>query len=134
MQVNKRILKLRPLWNKVHVIMMVEIILKFWSQIKLAGLRAFLKKIKPRDENCTSFRAEAKLLMTDDVLRNPGGLVKFVVPYCNGDGNEVGEVTQDDIEYDPNYRVYNRKYYTVNATKFIYYNNYHKWIGDLDKV
>ena len=72
--------------------------------------------------------------MTDDVLRNPGGLVKFVVPYYNGDGNEVGEVTQDDIEYDPNYRVYNRKYYTVNATKFIYYNNYQKWIGDLDKV
>ena len=100
--------------------MMVEIILKFWLQIKLAGLQAFLKKIKPRDENCTSFRAEAKLLMTDDVLRNPGGLVKFVVPYCNSDGNEVGVVTQEDVEYDPNYRVYNREYYTVNATKFMY--------------
>ena len=99
---------------------MVEIILKFWLQIKLAGLRAFLKKIKPRDENCTSFRPEAKLLMTDDVLRHPGGLVKFEVPYCNSDGDEVGRVTQKDIEYDPNYRVYNRKYYTVNATICMY--------------
>lgn len=100
--------------------MMVEIILKFLLQIKLAGLQAFLKKIKPRDENCTSFRAEAKLLMTDDVLENPGGLVKFVVPYCSNEGEYLGVVTEEDIEYDPNYRVYNRKYYTVNATKFMY--------------
>ena len=69
-----------------------------------------MKKIKPRDENCTSFRAEAKLLMTDDVLNNPGGLVKFVVPYCNSEGEYLGQVTEDDNEYDPYYRVYNRKY------------------------
>ena len=78
-------------------------------QIKLAGLRAVLEKINPRDENCTSFRAEAKLLMTDDVLDNPGGLVKFVVPYCSSEGEYLGVVTEKDIEYDPNYRVYNRK-------------------------
>lgn len=69
-----------------------------------------MKKIKPKDENCTSFRAQAKLLMTDDVLRNPGGLVKFVVPYCNSEGESLGVVTEEDIEYDPNHRVYNRKY------------------------
>ena len=48
--------------------------------------------------------------MTDDVLRNPGGLVKFVVPYCNNEGEYLGVVTEEDIEYDPNHRVYNRKY------------------------
>jgi len=69
-----------------------------------------LKKIKPKDENCTSFRAEAKLLMTDDVLNNPGGLVKFVVPYCNSEGTYLGAVTEEDGEYDRNHRVYNRKY------------------------
>ena len=105
--------------------MMVKIILKFWLQIKLAGLQAFLQKIKPRDENCTSFRAEAKLLMTDDVLRNPGGLVKFVVPYCNSDGIEVGVVTEEDMEYDRSYRVYNRKYYTVKCQKIYVYHNYY---------
>ena len=48
--------------------------------------------------------------MTDDVLNNPGGLVKFVVPYCNSEGEYLGQVTEDDNEYDPYYRVYNRKY------------------------
>ena len=97
-----------------------KIIVKFMLQIKLAGLQAFLKKIKPKDENCTSFRAEAKLLMTDDVLGNPGGLVKFVVPYCSREGEYLGVVTEEDIEYDRKHRVYNRKYYTVNSTKFMY--------------
>lgn len=48
--------------------------------------------------------------MTDDVLNNPGGLVKFLVPYCNSEGERLGQVTEEDNEYDPYYRVYNRKY------------------------
>ena len=48
--------------------------------------------------------------MTDDVLREPGGLVKFMVPYCNSDGEYVGVVTEQDDEYDDTHRVYNRKY------------------------
>lgn len=47
--------------------------------------------------------------MTDDVLRNPGGLVKFKVPYCNSEGEYKGEVTEEDEQYDRNHRVYNRK-------------------------
>ena len=69
-----------------------------------------MKKIKPKDEDCTSFRSQAKILMTDDVLREPGGLVKFMVPYCNSDGEYVGVVTEQDDEYDRTHRVYNRKY------------------------
>lgn len=68
-----------------------------------------MKKIKPKDEDCTSFRAQAKILVTDDVLRDPGGLVKFVVPYCNSEGEQVDYVTEKDDEYDRNHRVYNRK-------------------------
>ena len=35
-----------------------------------------------------------------------------MVPYRND-----GDITLEDMEYDHNDRVYNRKYYTVNATK-----------------
>ncbi|KAJ7394304.1 hypothetical protein OS493_000106 [Desmophyllum pertusum] len=76
-------------------------------EIKLAGLQAYLQKVKPKNDDCTSFRSQAKILMTDDVLRDPGGLVKFIVPYCNSDGEYQGVVTEEDIEYDPNHRVYN---------------------------
>ena len=89
---------------------MAKIILTILLQIKLAGLQAYLQKVKPKDDDCTSFRSQAKILMTDDVLRDPGGLVKFIVPYCNSDGEYQGVVTEEDIEYDPNHRVYNRKY------------------------
>ena len=62
------------------------------------------------DENCTSFRAKAKLLMTENVLGDPGGLVKFVVPYCNSNG-EYGVITEkDDDQYDAYHRVRHRKY------------------------
>ncbi|XP_078366136.1 uncharacterized protein LOC144650355 isoform X2 [Oculina patagonica] len=76
-------------------------------EIKLAGLPTFLRKIRPGDKSCTSFRAQAKLLLPNDVLGNPSGLVKFVVPYCNKDG-KFGVVTeQDEDQYNVNHRVYN---------------------------
>ena len=78
-------------------------------QIKLAGLQTFLKKIKPKDEDCSSFRAEAKVLLTDEVLDHPGGLVKFVVPFSNNDGEYLGVVTEEDFEYDAKHRVYHCK-------------------------
>ena len=43
--------------------------------------------------------------MTDEVLEDPGGLVKFVVPYSNNDGEFLGVVTQEDVEYDAKNRV-----------------------------
>ena len=48
--------------------------------------------------------------MTDEVLEHPGGLVKFAVPYGNNDGVYLGVVTETDIEYDQNHRVYHCKY------------------------
>ena len=48
--------------------------------------------------------------MTDEVLEDPGGLVKFVVPYSNNDGEFLGVVTQEDVEYDAKNRVYHCKY------------------------
>lgn len=86
------------------------ILKKFLLQIKFAGLQAFLKRIKPKEENCTSYRSEVKLLMTDDILREPGGLVKFTIPYCDSEGQYLGVVTEQDDEYDASHRVYNRKY------------------------
>ena len=74
-----------------------------------------MRKIRPKDENTSSFRAEAKLLMPDSVLGDPGGLVKFVIPYCNDNG-EYGVVTEkDDDQYDVNHRVYHRKYLPQNS-------------------
>ena len=77
-------------------------------QIKLAGLQAFLKKLKPKDRDCRSFRAEARILMTDEVLGHPGELVKFIVPYSNNDGQYQGVVTEEDI--DTKCGVYHCKY------------------------
>ena len=57
--------------------------------------------------------------MTDEVLEDPGGLVKFVVPYSNNDGEFLGVVTQEDVEYDAKNRVYHCKYY-------LFYLNYHR--------
>lgn len=48
--------------------------------------------------------------MTDDILRAPGGLVKFTIPYCDSEGQYLGAVTEQDHEYDASHRVYNRKY------------------------
>ena len=81
----------------------------FLWQIKLAGLQAFLHQIKPKDQSCTSFRAKAKILLTDEVLENPSGLVKFVIPFCNRNGDYLGEVTEKDTEYNEKHRVYHRK-------------------------
>ena len=92
-------------------------ILKILLQIKFGGLQAFLKRIKPKDEDCTSYRSEIKLLMTDEVLREPGGLVKFIIPYCDSEGRPLGEVTEKDPEYDESHRVYNRKY-TIAVEEF----------------
>ena len=76
----------------------------------LAGFPTFLRKIRPKDENGTSFRAQAKLLMPGNVLEDPGGLVKFVVPYCSNSG-EYGVITEkDDDQYDANHRVRHREY------------------------
>ena len=84
-----------------------------YSQIKLAGLQAFLKKIKPRDQDCTSFRSEARILMTDEVLEHPGGLVKFVVPYSDNRGRYLGVVTEEDLEYDQKNRVNHCKHFAL---------------------
>ena len=84
-----------------------------YSQIKLAGLQAFLKKIKPRDQDCTSFRSEARILMTDEVLEHPGGLVKFAVPYSDNHGRYLGVVTEVDLEYDQKNRVYHCKHFAL---------------------
>lgn len=78
-------------------------------QIKLAGLQTFLQKLRPKDEGCRSFRAKARILMTDEVLEDPGGLVKFVIPYSNNDGQHMGDVTETDKEYDSKHRVYHCK-------------------------
>ena len=84
-----------------------------FSQIKLAGLQAFLKKIKPRDQDCTSFRSEARILMTDEVLEHPGGLVKFAVPYSDNHSRYLGVVTEEDLEYDQKNRVYHCKHFAL---------------------
>ena len=47
-------------------------------------------------------------------------MVKFVVPYCSSEGEYLGVLIEEDIEYDPKHRVYNRKYYILNATKCMY--------------
>ena len=48
--------------------------------------------------------------MTENVLGDPGGLVKFVVPYCNKNG-EYGVITEEDNDqYDAYHRVRHRKY------------------------
>ena len=85
-----------------------EMVYFLW-QIKLAGLQAFLHQIKPKDKLCTSFRAKAKILLTDEVLENPSGLVKFVIPFCSRNGDYLGEVTEQDTQYHAKYRVYHRK-------------------------
>lgn len=77
-------------------------------EIKLAGLQAFLHQIKPKDKFCSSFRAKAKILLTDEVLENPSGLVKFVIPFCSRNGDYLGEVTEEDTEYHAKYRVYHQ--------------------------
>ena len=66
-----------------------------------------MKKLKPKDRDCRSFRAEARILMTDEVLQHPGGLVKFIVPYSNNDG-QYQVVTEEDI--DAKHGVYHCKY------------------------
>ena len=69
-----------------------------------------MRKIRPKDETCKSFRAQAKLVMPENVLTDLGGLVKFVIPYYNNNG-DYSEITEKDQDhYDANHRVRHRKY------------------------
>ena len=84
-----------------------------YSQITLAGCEVFLEKINPRDHDCTSFRSKARILMTDEVVEHPGGLVKFAVPYSDNHGRYLGDVTEEDLEYDQKNRVYHCKHFAL---------------------
>ena len=84
-----------------------------YSQITLAGCEVFLEKINPRDHDCTSFRSKARILMTDEVVEHPGGLVKFAVPYSDNHGRYLGDVTEEDLEYDQKNRVYHSKHFAL---------------------
>ena len=82
-----------------------------YSQIKLAGCEVFLEKINPRDQDCTSFRSKARILMTDEVVEHPGGLVKFAVQYSDNHGRDLGDVTEEDV--DEKNRVYHCKHFAL---------------------
>ena len=82
-----------------------------YSQITLAGRQVFLEKINPRDQDCTSFRSKARILMTEEVVEHPGGLVKFAVPYSDNHGRDLGKVTEKDV--DEKNRVYHCKHFDL---------------------
>ena len=84
-----------------------------YSQITLAGRGVFLEKINPRDQDCTSFRSKARILMTDEVVEHPGEPVKFAVPYSDNRGQYLGVVTEEDLEYDQKNRVYHCKHFAL---------------------
>ena len=80
-------------------------------QITLAGREVFLEKINPRDQDCTSFRSKARILMTDEVVEHPGGLVQFAVPYSDNHGRDLGYVTEEDV--DEKNRVYHCTHFAL---------------------